>query len=214
VLAKATEIELIDMSPRALRQRMRHGNVYPPERVNVALDRFFTEANLTALREIALRVVARHVDDELDTASRLPSLAGATERVLVLVDESPPARRAIRRAAEIAGALQGRLVAVSVETPGSGALPFEAQRRQREALDDAADLGAEVVRVAADDTATGIAEVVRQRRVTHVVIPYQPRGRFGWLRGKTLADQLLERLGNVELHLVSVAHEPAVGSGR
>jgi two-component system sensor histidine kinase KdpD len=205
VLAKATEIELIDMSPRALRQRMKHGNVYPPERVGIALDRFFTDANLTALREIALRVVARHVDVELDVASRLPSLAGATERVIVLVDDSHAARRAIRRAAEIAAALQGRLVAVSVETAPSGAAPSDAQRRLRENLDDAADLGAEVVRVAAQDVAGGLAQVARERRATHVVVPYRPPGRFAWLRARPLADQLLERLGDTELHLVADA---------
>src|SRR4029077_19911307 len=68
VLEGADEVELVDMSPHALRQRMRHGNVYPPERTEIALDRFFTEPNLTALREIALRRVARQVDVELEGA--------------------------------------------------------------------------------------------------------------------------------------------------
>jgi two-component system sensor histidine kinase KdpD len=65
ILALADEIELVDMSPHALRQRMRHGNVYPPERAQVALDRFFTEANLTALRDLALRFTARRVEGQL-----------------------------------------------------------------------------------------------------------------------------------------------------
>jgi two-component system sensor histidine kinase KdpD len=67
VLLQADEIELVDMSPHALRQRMKHGNVYPPERAQVALDRFFTEGNLTALRELALRLVARRVEGQLET---------------------------------------------------------------------------------------------------------------------------------------------------
>ena len=66
VLLTADEIELVDMSPHALRQRMRHGNVYPPERTQVALDRFFTEANLTALRELSLRLVARKVEGQIE----------------------------------------------------------------------------------------------------------------------------------------------------
>ena len=68
VLLAADEIELVDMSPHALRQRMRHGNVYPPERTHVALDRFFTEANLTALRELSLRLVARKVEGQIEGA--------------------------------------------------------------------------------------------------------------------------------------------------
>ena len=66
VLAAADEVELVDMSPYALRQRMRHGNVYPPDRTRIALDRFFTESNLTALRELALRFVAGRVDAQLE----------------------------------------------------------------------------------------------------------------------------------------------------
>ncbi len=62
VLLTADEIELVDMSPHALRQRMKHGNVYPPERTQVALEKFFTESNLTALRELSLRLVARRVE--------------------------------------------------------------------------------------------------------------------------------------------------------
>ena len=102
VLDDADEIELVDMSPHALRQRMRHGNVYPPERADVALDRFFTEPNLTALREIALRRVARQVDAELEEVGGgqpRPALVSISERILVVVDGSPADRAAVRRAA-------------------------------------------------------------------------------------------------------------------
>ena len=71
----ADEIELVDMSPHALRQRMKHGNVYPPERTQVALERFFTEANLTALRELALRLVARRVEGQLEDTTAGPAAA-------------------------------------------------------------------------------------------------------------------------------------------
>jgi two-component system sensor histidine kinase KdpD len=89
VLLGADEIELVDMSPHALRQRMKHGNVYPPERSQLALDRFFTEANLTALRELALRLVAQRVEGQLEDTVAGERLPLVTERVLVLVDESP-----------------------------------------------------------------------------------------------------------------------------
>ena len=93
-----------------------HGNVYPPERTEVALDRFFTEANLTALRELALRLVARRVEGQLE-ASGGAALPLATERVLVLVDGQPSAARAVRRAAGVASAMHASLVALVIETP-------------------------------------------------------------------------------------------------
>ena len=86
VLAAADEVELVDMSPFALRQRMRHGNVYPPDRTKIALDRFFTESNLTALRELSLRFVAGRVDAQLEGIGTPVIAQPVTERVLVLVD--------------------------------------------------------------------------------------------------------------------------------
>ena len=109
VLAAADEVELVDMSPFALRQRMRHGNVYPPERTTIALDRFFTESNLTALRELSLRFVAGRVDAQLEGIGTPIDRRAVTERVLVLVDGSaggatghPPRRRGGRGAARTA----------------------------------------------------------------------------------------------------------------
>ena len=144
VLLSADEIELVDMSPHALRQRMRHGNVYPPERTQVALDRFFTEANLTALRELSLRLVARKVEGQIEgvlTGERMPLV---TDRVIVHVDGSEASKRAIRRACTLAGALHGALVAVVVETPDLERSSFDRSRDLQEAIDDAVDLGAEI----------------------------------------------------------------------
>jgi two-component system sensor histidine kinase KdpD len=90
VLAAADEVELVDMSPYALRQRMRHGNVYSEERARIALDRFFTESNLTALRELSLRFVAGRVDAQLEGAGPSRTTQSVSERVLVLLDDVPP----------------------------------------------------------------------------------------------------------------------------
>src|SRR6478609_10809281 len=109
VLLSADEIELVDMSPHALRQRMKHGNVYPPERTQVALDKFFTESNLTALRELSLRLVARRVEGQLEDTIAGQQLPLVTDRVIVLVDGSPASLRAVRRAAMLAGAVHAAL---------------------------------------------------------------------------------------------------------
>ena len=202
VLLGADEIELVDMSPHALRQRMRHGNVYPPERAQVALDRFFTEANLTALRELALRTVAQKVEGQLEATAGAERLPLVTERVLVLVDGSPGSFRAIRRAATLASALHGTLVAVVVETPATEHQPFDRARDLQEAIHDAIDLGAELVRLQAPDPATGLGQAIGIRRATHVVIPHQDRTALQRLRQRPLVDLLLERYPDVDVHSV------------
>ena len=202
VLQTADEIELVDMSPHALRQRMRHGNVYPPDRTAVALDRFFTEANLTALRELALRVVALRVEGQLEGSSQWSRLPLVTERVIVLVDDSRAAARAVRRAAHLASALHAGLLAVVVETPETERRPFDRARDLREAIDDAVDLGAELVRVTAYDEVSGLEQVARSRGATHVVLPHREATFVRRLRDRSLADRLLERMPELELHVV------------
>ena len=161
VLAAADEVELVDMSPHALRQRMRHGNVYPPERTEVALDRFFTEPNLTALREIALRFVAQTVDEQLAEIGPggLGTRSTVTERIAVAVDE-------IRRPA-------GPRSGGARSWPAPSTFPswrsssrrrpsehraFDRERDLRENLDYADDLGAEIIRVEASQLADGLIE--------------------------------------------------------
>lgn len=205
VLESAEEVELVDMSPRALRQRMRHGNVYPPDRARVALDRFFTEANLTALRELALRFTAGRVDEQL-----LEIMAGqgidrtwaVTTRLAVLIDHRPASRAILRRAAEMAGTMRGDLIAIAVETPSDVGRGHDRAQDLRENLEHAAELGAEVIRREASSTIDGLTEAARERRITHIVLPYQASGRIGGLLRPTLADQLMARLPDVELLLI------------
>jgi two-component system sensor histidine kinase KdpD len=209
VLLGADEIELVDMSPHALRQRMKHGNVYPPDRTLVALERFFTEANLTALRELALRLVAQRVEGQLEGTLAGQSLPLVTDRVLVVVDGSPASIRAIRRAAKLASVLRGALLAVAVETPEAGTRPFDRTRDLQEALDDATDLGAEVIRVEAADVASGIGQVAESRSATHIVLPHHELTGLRRLRGRPLVDVLLERLPDVEVHVVGGPARPS-----
>ena len=202
VLFAADEIELVDMSPHALRQRMKHGNVYPPDRARIALDQFFTEGNLMALRELALRYVARRVEGDLEespTSRRLPLI---TERVLVLIDGSPASHRAVRRAAALASALRGAFLALVVDSPEMARLPFDQQRDIQETVDDAVDLGGEIVRIEAPDLATGIERAAKARRITQVVLPHRERGAMQRLLQRPLADEVLDRMPDIEVHVV------------
>ena len=209
VLLGADEIELVDMSPHALRQRMKHGNVYPPDRTEIALEKFFTEANLTALRELALRFVARRVEGQLEGTSAGQQLPLITDRVLVLIDGSRASMRAVRRAAALAGALHAAFVGLVVETPDVARQEFDRTRDLRETIDDAVDLGADIVRVEAPDVVTGVERIARSRRVTHVVLPHRELRGVRRLVERPLADQLLERLPELELHVVGAKPDPS-----
>jgi two-component system sensor histidine kinase KdpD len=208
VVRAADEIELVDMSPHALRQRMRHGNVYPPERTTIALDRFFTEPNLMALRDLSLRFVAGQVDLELEgtVADQGIVQSPVTERVMALVDESRDCRRAIRRAGALASALRVTWIAVAVATPGIQ------QSRDRQLdlqanLDYAVDLGGEIVRGEAADLARGLAEVIAEHRVSHLVLVHRPH-RGLHLARPSLADRLLDEVPGLEVHLVGAPAAP------
>jgi two-component system sensor histidine kinase KdpD len=211
ILADADEVELVDMSPRALRQRMRHGNVYSPERTEVALDRFFTEANLTALREIALRIVADQVDDQLvDIGSdQLDGPSSIGGRVAVALDDTTTSRSALRRGANLASALRIPLVAIVVETPLSERRALRHDRDLSENVEFAVDLGAEVMRVSAAQPAAGLTAALRRRQATHLLLPYRAARTVGGFRRPSIAEVVLRELPTVEVHLV--ADDPPKG---
>jgi len=207
VLAAADEVELVDMSPYALRQRMRHGNVYAEDRARIALDRFFTESNLTALRELALRFVAGRVDAQLEGIGTARPVHAVSERVLVVIDASPATPRALRRAAGTAAVLRAPLLALVVSTPADASAPSEQVRRVREALDDATDLGAEIVSVEASDVVEGIVGVASGRRATRLILPHRTSGALERARRPSVADRVLERLPNLEITIVASARD-------
>ena len=190
------------MSPHALRQRMRHGNVYPADRAQVALDRFFTEANLTALRELALRLVARSVEGQMEDSLAGTQLPLVTDRVMVVVDGSPASGRAVRRAATLASALHAGFLALVVMTPDMERQSFDRGRDVQEALDDAVDLGATVVKVEAADLVTGIVDAATSKRATHLVLAHVPASGLQLVMARPLTDRLLRRLPDIQLHIV------------
>jgi two-component system sensor histidine kinase KdpD len=206
VLDGADEIELVDMSPRALRARMRHGNVYPPEQTAIALERFFTEPNLTALRELSLRRVAQQVDTQLQHVS--PPVPGrepwpVTDRVMVVLDGAPGNREAVRRAASLAAALRGQFLAAMVERVEGGSTPHHVQQAERQAMDDAIDLGATIVRAEAPDLWEGVIHLATERQVTQLVLSRPEVGAMARALGRDPVDRLLAALPGLGLHLVS-----------
>lgn len=206
VVDKADEMELVDMAPHALRQRIRHGNVYPPQRAEQALHQFFREGNLAALRELALRKVATAVEQDLEKYMRQHGIEAAWpagERVMVCVDERPSAQRLIRRGWRIADRLQAELMAVFVETPKWAQASPEAKRGLEENFRFAEDLGAKMVRVTGQDVAEELARVAHQQNAGSIVIGHTHRSRLQSLLQGSIVNRLLRLASDVDVIVVA-----------
>jgi two-component system sensor histidine kinase KdpD len=206
VVDAADEIELVDMTPHALRQRIRHGNVYPQERADRALRQFFREGNLNALRELALRKVATEVEEDLEEymrQKRIDTSWAAGERVMVSVSPRPGTPNLIRRAWRMADTRRTQLLAVFVETPAWANARPEARRELEEHLRFAEDMGAEVVRVQANDVAQSLVQTAREKNVDTIVIGHARRRRLGELFRESLVIKLLRLAADVDVHVVA-----------
>jgi K+-sensing histidine kinase KdpD len=191
VLDLADEIQFIDISPEALRKRMKHGNIYRPDKVETALANFFRPGNLAALREIALRLVAQSM------ATSREVLAPA-EDVLVAISGSAKSEPLIRRAARLARRLGGLCMVVTV---GSGpTLKMEAYQRL------AAQLGCSFVSLGGSDVAKGIIEAAQLANVRHLFIGESRRTGLLYRWRKSLADQLIDSLPDIDLHVIATEH--------
>ena len=222
ILDQADEVELIDISPYALRQRMRHGNIYPPDRIEPALNNFFREGNLTALRELALRRTAEKTEEQLQqymTEHGITEMRPATERVLVGFDARPHTREVIRDAWRLAHGLRADLLAISIQPEGYlaftskliGWLKYRGDvKRYREAalrhLEEhallAEDLGAEVIRMKSRDIAKTLVEVAKERQVTQLVLGQPARSRWEELIRGSIINRVLRMSSDIDIHLV------------
>ncbi len=203
VLELADEIELIDLPPKELRARLREGRIYRPDLATRALEGFFREGNLAALREIALRRAAQHVDANVLDYMQLNAIAGpwpAGERVLALIGPSS-GEAVVRHAKQLADALHAPLLVLHVEVPAASDGSTTA------ALALASDLGAVIESRAATDVVAGTLELARARNVTQIVIGRSAARGGRWRRatGRGLAVTLLRRAPEFALHVVPAA---------
>jgi two-component system sensor histidine kinase KdpD len=206
VIDDADEVELIDMSPHALRQRMKHGNIYPPERAERALDSFFREGNLIALRDMALRKMAQVCEQDLEAymqAHHIDASWSAGERVMVCVDASPEAQNLIRRGWRMSNRYRTELLAVFVETPGWASAPPEQQRALEDNLRFAEDLGAEPIRIQAKDVARALIQVAHEKNVGSIIIGHSRHGVLHEILRRSVVQNLLRLAGDVDVHVVA-----------
>ncbi|WAC19554.1 sensor histidine kinase KdpD [Luteolibacter sp. SL250] len=200
ILDYAHEIEVIDLSVEKLLDRMSAGKVYLGERAELAATNFFKEGNLTALREMALRFTAEHVDrdlEEIRRSKRISSPWQANARLLVGVGPSPYAESLIRWTRRAATRLGCQWLAVWVE--GSQRPTPEQQERLALCLGLARKLGAEVVSVTGEEVATALLEVARERNVTQIVVGKPDRR--SWLR-RSLAERIVDASGEIDVCVV------------
>ncbi len=207
VLDQADEVQLVDMTPHALRQRIRHGNVYPPERAEQALDSFFREGNLTALRELVLRRLSSTVEEDLEAYMRDHDVEAswpASQAVAVILDPTAGTAGLVRRAWRSAQALHAPLIAVWVEPPSWGRAGPEARAALEEHVRLAEDLGAEVVRRRASVPVETVAQLVRDRNIETVFVNAQHRSWFDRLLGRsTLGELLVAKAPGCDVHVAS-----------
>ena len=206
IARRADQIELVDMTPEALRRRMVHGNVYPPDRIEAALTHYFRPGNLTALRELALLWVADRVEEGLQRyrAQHGISVPWETrERIIVGVAGEGDDETVIRRAARIAAATPGSdLLAVHViKDDGLTDCAGRALDTQR-AL--AASLGGSFQQVPGDDVAEALLHFARVQNATQMVLGASRRSRLTTLlAGKSTPTRLARQAGHIDVHLVN-----------
>lgn len=205
-LDRADEVINVDVTVEELRNRLREGKVYRPEKVEQALSNFFRKGNLSTLRELALRAVADEVGEKAASYRAREGLEPALipERVMVCMSSNVLAPRVIRTGARIAGRLGSRWYAVYVETPserGDRIKPRDAEALQQN-IKLAETLGATVVRVTAGKAADGLIAFAQREGVTHVIFGQTARTRWELLlRGSTL-DKFLGAVPDAAVQVV------------
>jgi two-component system sensor histidine kinase KdpD len=205
VMKRVDEIIMSDLTPEALQKRMRRGDIYPMERVDRALGNFFRPSNLIALREMALRQVAQVVDRSLeqyiDKEATFGRNLNVAERIAVGVSSNPAAQYLIARAARMAQGIGGELYVVYVDT-GSDDDDPERQRSLDANLRFAENLGAQIVKVRGRSVAEMLAEFVRGKHITQVIIGHSATSGIRRYLFLNAVHRFLLKAPDVDVHIV------------
>lgn len=199
------EIQVVDLPPDELIQRLKDGKVYVPAEASRALAHFFSVANLSALRELSLRRAAQSVDAQMLDLVRglgLPGQWPVAERILVAVSDHPGSDTLVRAAKRFADAARAPWTALSVVTPGTAARPAEAQARLAATLALAGQLGADIATVPAGDILSGIKTHAVQVRATQIVIGKAPRSWWFKLRHGSVVDRLVRETPGIAVNVL------------
>ena len=204
VVRRADQIELVDITPEALRRRLSHGNVYAPERIDAALSNYFRQGNLTALRELALLWLADQVDAALAryrADHEINDTWEARERVAVAVTGGDESETLVRRAFRIASRSSAELMIVHV-VRGDGLAGVSAPQMGK-IRELAASLGATVHTVAGDDVSSALLDFAREMNATQLVLGTSRRSRWARIFDEGIGAATVQRSGKIDIHMVT-----------
>lgn len=204
VVRSADQIELVDITPEALRRRLSHGNVYQPDRIDAALSNYFRQGNLTALRELALLWLADQVDAALAkyrADHEISDTWEARERVVVAVTGGPESETLVRRASRIASKSSAELMVVHV-VRGDGLAGVSAPQMGK-IRELAASLGATLHTVVGDDVTSALLDFARERNATQLVLGTSRRSRWARMFDEGISARTVQESGKIDVHMVT-----------
>lgn len=208
IVRGAAQVELIDITPEALRRRLSHGNVYASERIDAALSNYFRRGNLTALRELALLWLADQVDTALAkyrAENKITDMWEARERVVVAITGGPESETLVRRASRIASKSSAELMVVHV-IRGDG-LAGLSDARLNKVRELASSLDASVHTVVGDDIPAALLDFAREMNATQLVIGTSRRSRWARVLNEGIGPAVVQESGKIDVHMVT--HEEA-----
>ncbi|MGZ8405672.1 MAG: DUF4118 domain-containing protein [Nitrospira sp.] len=206
VLERADDVELIDLPPDDLLQRLKDGKVYVPEQIQHAIHNFFAKGNLIALRELALRRTAERVDQQMEVYRRDHAVVRtwpAAETIMVCVNMKPRGPRLIRAARQMAADLHAKWIAVYVQIPRHLRLPQAERDRLVQSLRLAEQLGAEVVTLAGDNVTQELLSYARSRNATKIIVGKPVRSLWKeWMFGSVVSE-LIHQSGEIDIYVIT-----------
>jgi len=206
IIDEASEIEVVDLPPPELLQRLREGKVYVPELAASAIERFFKEGNLYALRELTLRRAAERIDEQMLAYMQTHAIPGpwaASESILVCVGPSPLSERLVRIARRQADRMNARWTALYVETPSHHRLSKKSKEQVWKSLQLAENLGGETATVFGLTVADTAIDYAHRHNVTRILIGKTLRPRWQEFLFGSVVDQLIHNSGTIDVYVVS-----------
>ncbi|MBV8890165.1 MAG: sensor histidine kinase KdpD [Alphaproteobacteria bacterium] len=215
VIDGADDIEIIDLTPEDLVQRLKEGKVYVPHQAERAMRHYFSPGNLTALRELALRRTAQRVDEQMVDYMRGHAISGpwaAGERLLAFIDGEPGSTALVRHARRLADRLHAPWTVLNIETVSPGKVDEQALKRVAEALRLAQRLGGEAVTLPGQNVATAVSDYARANNFTQVVIARERRPYWATFLRRSMTRQLIRAADGFSVHVIpSLTEEPETG---
>jgi two-component system sensor histidine kinase KdpD len=216
VIDEAAEIEVVDLAPPELLQRLREGKVYVPDMAARAIEQFFNEGNLYALRELALRRAAERIDEQMLAYMQTRAIPGpwaAGEHILVSIGSSPLSERLIRTARRQADRMGAQWTVIYVETPAHHRLKKESKEQLARTLELAKKLGATTVTRFGLNIASTVIDYARRHNITRIIVGKTLRPRWQEYLFGSVVDQLIHDSGTIDVYVISSVEHIAEKTG-